>query len=114
MQFLGIDERTAKKKVRLCDWCGEDIAIGDKYIDERAICEGGFQALKFHPECKKACSEVWRIEKEDCDLDLCGYQRGSIEPRERQSSLEPERGLSFSNKSESCAAISDTQEEAKN
>lgn len=64
----------------VCDWCGEHIASGEKYVDERAVYCGDFQALKFHEECKHACSVIAK-ESGDFDMDIHGYKRGSYEPR---------------------------------
>lgn len=79
MTFLLFKTRTARTQHR-CDWCGEDIFPFESYIDERAVYCGDFQALKFHPECKDACSNIAR-EIGDFDIDLRGYKRGSMEAR---------------------------------
>lgn len=80
MTFLAVNTRTARKLHR-CDWCPEVVQPGEKYVDERTIFDGEFQALKFHPECKTACSEMARLERGDFEIDIRGYKRGSIEAR---------------------------------
>ena len=45
--------RTARKTHR-CIWCGEAIAVGEKYEDRRYMFEGVFSRDKTHPECLTA------------------------------------------------------------
>lgn len=52
-QLLSERQRTARKTHR-CIWCGEPIAVGDRYISESSKYSGDFQFHRWHPECKEA------------------------------------------------------------
>ena len=78
MTVLLFKTRKAKKRHR-CDWCPEFIEPGENYIDERAVYCGDFQHLKFHPECKQACSQIAKQNGGDFDIDIRGYKRGKVE-----------------------------------
>lgn len=58
--------RTAKKKHQ-CIWCGQDIAPGSKYKDERSVYDGNIQRHRWHPECQKASQDHFRTGEEDFD-----------------------------------------------
>lgn len=52
-------ERKAAKPHR-CIWCGEAIAQGARYFDERSAYEGRIQRHHWHPECLQAAEDGWR------------------------------------------------------
>jgi hypothetical protein len=51
--------RTARRP-HVCIWCGELIAPGFKYVDERSLYEGHIQRHRWHPECQAAMHEDFR------------------------------------------------------
>lgn len=50
--------RTAKKPHR-CIWCGEGIAAGESYQDERSVYDGAHQTHRWHPECLADAQGDW-------------------------------------------------------
>ena len=59
MSYLLIAEEMRKaRKPHRCIWCGEPIAIGDRYVHERSIFEREAQSHDWHPECIKAMREA--------------------------------------------------------
>ncbi len=44
-------ESPVAKKEHTCDWCGQQILIGEKYHRDRVIFEGQAMTNKFHDEC---------------------------------------------------------------
>lgn len=50
--------RVARTKHR-CIWCGESIAIGDRYSAESSIYDGHFQNHHWHLECRVDASKCW-------------------------------------------------------
>ncbi len=77
MIWLSCSKPTAKKQHH-CDWCPEPIVIGEKYVRESAVYCGDFQELKFHTECRDACSEMARMNDGDFDIDF-KCRRGTTE-----------------------------------
>jgi len=58
------DARTARKP-HVCIWCGELIAPGFTYFDERSVYDGTVQRHRWHPECQAASREYSRESGED-------------------------------------------------
>jgi hypothetical protein len=58
-QLFSLTDRKAAKAHR-CIWCGEAIAVGERYQDERSVYDGEFQHHKWHPECQADAQEDWR------------------------------------------------------
>ena len=48
--------RVAHKHHR-CIWCGQGIAIGDRYTYERSVYAGDPQSNHWHPECETAAAD---------------------------------------------------------
>ena len=73
--------RIARKQHR-CIWCGEAIAPGEKYRDERSVYDGELQRHRWHPECD-----------EQFGVELAYEGGGSMEfsayDNERPASLSP-------------------------
>ena len=51
--ILSETQRTARKRHR-CVWCWQFIEPGERYSDERSVCDGNMQHHKWHPECREA------------------------------------------------------------
>ena len=63
------------RKLRLCDWCGELIDIGDHYLPyRRRNCGDGCGKVRCHPECIQAICRT--SQEEGCCLD---WQAGENE-----------------------------------
>lgn len=76
--FLSLAERTARKP-HTCIWCGEDIEVGTRYLDERSVYEGEMQLHRWHPECLPACRSALR---EAGDEGFEAYQNERPQPAE--------------------------------
>jgi hypothetical protein len=47
------------RKAHRCIWCGERIAVGERYTHERSIYDGEFQNHHWHPECRADANADW-------------------------------------------------------
>lgn len=57
--------RKAAKQHR-CIWCGQRIAIGESYDDERSVYDGNVQRHRWHPECRTfASDEIFEMGEEE-------------------------------------------------
>lgn len=56
---IGESTRTAKKEHR-CNWCGQQIVVGEVYLRSRVVFEGEPQNSKLHLECADAAAEDFR------------------------------------------------------
>ena len=52
-------ERVALRKAHRCIWCGQTIAIGEKYLDERSVYDGNIQRHRWHPECQAVAQKEY-------------------------------------------------------
>ncbi len=57
--------RTARRKAHRCIWCGQRVAIGEQYDDERSVYDGNIQRHRWHPECHKDSEEYFRSSGEE-------------------------------------------------
>jgi len=53
------EKRRVARKHHLCIWCGQAIAVGQHYLDERSIYDGQMQHHRWHPECCEAAHAGW-------------------------------------------------------
>lgn len=62
-------DRTVRKarKAHRCIWCGQKIAPGESYVDERSVYEGNMQAHHWRPECEKASTAYFQSGEEEFD-----------------------------------------------
>ena len=54
--LFSMTTRRAAKPHR-CIWCGQAIAKGETYQDERSVYEGSHQLHRWHPECHQDAQE---------------------------------------------------------
>jgi hypothetical protein len=78
MGYTHIDTRKIKKsrKIHVCDWCGEQIHVGESYTKVIGIFDGEFNATKFHEECDLACSEYCSNNYVEDGFDPRAFVRG--------------------------------------
>lgn len=71
MSYAMISQTTPfAKKAHVCIWCGEKIAIGQRYVRERSVYEREPQNHKWHLECRDAAVEYFQSgESEFCPHD---------------------------------------------
>lgn len=48
------------KKEHRCNWCGQQILVGEVYLRSRVVYEGEPQNNKLHLECADAAAEDYR------------------------------------------------------
>lgn len=65
--LFSMTDRKAVKQHQ-CVWCGEIIAKGDAYLDERSVYDGSIQRNRWHPECLEAARQGWR---DGDDAEFC-------------------------------------------
>ena len=56
MSFYRHELRTSHKP-RICEWCGQRIEKGDKYVYEACQFQGDFCTSALHPECRAAAEK---------------------------------------------------------
>ncbi len=77
--LISLVERKAAKP-HVCIWCGEGIAVGETFHDERSSFCGDFQLHRWHPECKKACDTYIR-ETHECEFEPWDNERPKPEEK---------------------------------
>jgi hypothetical protein len=66
-------KRKARKK-HWCIWCGENIEVGEKYIDHRVVNDeaGCVDTQHWHLECEEDFQEAYRYEGGGCMYFMAG------------------------------------------
>jgi len=54
------DETRTSRKIHRCSWCGQPIAVGEKYQYSSGVFEGAFATNRLHPECDEAAQNDYR------------------------------------------------------
>jgi len=73
-------------KIHWCEWCGQDIEIGERYASWLWFCDGERSTIYAHAECRKAWENVAHEEGGYAYAD-CDRERPEAKPLE----LEVER-----------------------
>lgn len=74
MTLIAHDEIKAARKVHWCDWCNEDIAIGQPYIRQRVKDGSDVWTYRAHLECYGASGTLRDYERE-CEATVT-HRRG--------------------------------------
>jgi hypothetical protein len=72
--LISHDEVKAARKVHRCDWCENDIAVGESYIRQRIADARDVHTTKMHSECWGAFKRLPRHEQEESYCNT--YTRG--------------------------------------
>lgn len=70
------DRSHIARKAHTCEWCGETIEQGEKYIYCTGIYYGDFYAYKLHQECRKAMSREMSEGEYEIEFEPHSYRRG--------------------------------------
>lgn len=82
------DEWRKARKPHRCIWCGEPIAIGERYRHWRGKFEGEVQTNDWHKECDDAADAEHLSE----GFEVYAYARGSQDERSSSQTTEKQSG----------------------
>ena len=75
-EFFQDREHTARKP-HTCEWCGETIEQGERYIYCAGVYYGDFFAYKMHQECRQAMFREMSYQGDyEMEFDPQSYKRG--------------------------------------
>lgn len=81
MSYEEIENKEVKaRKIGLCNWCGEEINIGERYQAIACKYEGDFGRAKFHPECHKAGLKYYNSDNNG-EYEPYEFKRGTTESK---------------------------------
>ena len=73
--------RPIARKEHTCEWCGEKINKGEKYVRVKGIYDDNFQDTCMHLECDKACIKFFNDNVSEDTYDPYIFKRGTTEQR---------------------------------
>ena len=62
MSFYRHVERTSQKR-RICEWCGQIIEKGERYVYEACLFEGDFCTSALHLECRADAEDMMKKDR---------------------------------------------------
>ncbi len=83
MDFTNCELIKKPRKRKHCYWCNEWCEIGEPRVNISGMFEGDFFHDHYHPECKEAWSQWWKVNWRDGEGPEEGSMiRGSVELKE--------------------------------
>lgn len=69
---LGTRIRTARKQHK-CDWCNKVIDKGEKYENQKFVCDGKIYEWKAHEACQRVVDAIWEYADPDDGMNSDGF-----------------------------------------